>query len=327
MNTGSDNIVITTPYTFTATAEVIRYSGAHPVFVDIEKDSFNIDPVLIKKALQKYGEKCSAIIPVHIGGDPCKMVEINAYAAEYGVKVIEDAAHAFPIKTKNSWVGTIGDAGVFSFYATKTITTGEGGMLVTNDKKIAERVSIMRMHGIDREVWNRYFGKSKSSWQYDVIDAGYKYNLTDIAAAIGRVQLKKAAALLAKRKKIAEKYIASFSEYDFLEIPLLKPDHAWHLFILQINTELLTINRDEYIELLAAKGIGTSVHYIPLHILTYYKKLYNFHPEDFPVAFNKYKKVISIPIYPDLTDDQINRISKAVIETGRNHYKRAINGK
>ncbi len=312
--------ILTTPYTFAATAEIIKYFGAKPVFVDIDKNTFNIDPGLIPGKLNK---NTRAIIPVHIAGLPCDMKAIDMLSKKYGIKIIEDAAHAFPAKTMDGRAGTIGDIGVFSFYATKTITTGEGGMVVTNNDDYAERISTMRLHGIDRKVWDRHRGKTLS-WEYEVVEAGYKYNLTDIASSIGRCQLKKADAFLARRKYIAEKYIEKFNKYDFLILPPRSDNHSWHLFILRINEKKLTISRNSFMKELEKKGIGTSVHYKPLHIMPYYKKTLKHEPEDFPESIKVFKSAISLPIYPGLNNSQINRIISAVLDTGLSNYNGKI---
>ena len=212
------------------------------------------------------------------------------------------------------------DAGVYSFYATKTITTGEGGMVVTGSEKAAARMKIMRLHGIDRDVWDRY-NSSRAKWFYEIREVGFKYNMTDIAAAIGIEQLKKAYDFLEIRKNIAEKYNKAFSEYDFITLPPYSENHAWHLYSIKINPEKLTISRDEYIDILFDKGIGVSVHFIPLHIMPYYRDKYGFKPEDYPNALAGYLKSISLPIYPDLKEKQIEKIINTVIETGKKYYR------
>ncbi len=315
----SGDAVITSPYTFTATAEVVRYLGAHPVFVDIEDASYNIDPELVDRALKHTGAK--GVIPVHIGGLPCDMHAICEAASHTEAFVIEDAAHAFPVGTPEGMVGTLGDAGVYSFYATKTITTGEGGMIVTDRPDIAKRISVMRLHGIDRDIWERYVSV-KASWEYRVVEAGYKYNLPDIQAALGRVQLRRAEELYEKRKRIAALYIAAFKEHDFLFLPpSLEKEQSWHLFILRVNEKKLSIGRDEFVEKLQEQGIGTSVHYIPLHIMPYYSTMYGYKPHDFPRALAKFHTSFSIPIYPDLTEEQIERIIQTVLNIGKRYYK------
>lgn len=310
-----DSRVLTTPYTFASTAEVIRYMDAHPVFADINEDDYNISPEYAEKAL-KNNPGIRAVIPVHIGGYICDMDRIKKSAEKYSVKVIEDAAHAFPVKYKGSSAGNLSDAGVFSFYATKTITTGEGGMVVTNSDEAAKRMKTMRLHGIDRDVWDRY-NSNKKKWFYEVVEPGFKYNMTDIAAAMGIEQLKKAFVFLEKRKKTAEMYNKAFSGYDFIKLPPFSENHAWHLYTIRINEDKLKITRDEFINKMFEKGIGVSVHFIPLHIMPYYKRKYGLKPDDFPNALKKYQQTVSLPIYPDLTEEQVNRVINAVIQTGK----------
>ncbi len=317
---GPGDRVITTPYTFTATAEVLRYLGADPVFADIERNSFNIDPGEIEKQLKK-DPLIKGIIPVHIGGRPCRMKEIMDLKKGFNLAVVEDAAHSFPVRSKEGFLGTIGDAGVFSFYATKTITTGEGGMIVTDNPEAAKRISVMRLHGIDREIWDRY-RSDKPSWEYSIVDAGFKYNMPDTAAAMGREQLKKAERFHRKRRDIAGFYFNKLESLDFLTLPGKTDVHAWHLFMPVIIPERLTISRNEFIAKLMEKGIGISVHYIPLHIMPYYRKKYGLKPEDFPETLKAYKNVFSLPIYPGLTEDELERIVSAVTETGLKYRRK-----
>jgi dTDP-4-amino-4,6-dideoxygalactose transaminase len=315
--------VITSCYTFAATAEVIRYLGADPVFVDIERDSFNLDVEQLAYIMRMSKKNIRAIIPVHIGGYPCRMKDLREISKAKAVPIIEDAAHAFPVREGASFLGTQSDCGVYSFYANKTITTGEGGMVLCADEGIARRISCMRLHGIDRDVWERYRSE-KPSWYYNIVDAGYKYNLSDLCAAIGRVQLTKAEHFKKKRAEIAERYMARLGEKDYLHLPPRGSDNAWHLFILRIIPDRLRIGRDEFITELAAHGIGTSVHYIPLHLMDYYRKRYNFKPDDFPEAVAKYQSAISIPIYSSMTDEEVTRVIEAVCKIGDGHYKGGI---
>jgi dTDP-4-amino-4,6-dideoxygalactose transaminase len=248
------------------------------------------------------------------------MDRLQSLAKERGLFLLEDAAHAFPSRTSWGFIGTIGTLGVFSFYATKTITTGEGGMVVTNEEDLAHRISLMRLHGIDREIWNRYTSPT-ASWQYSVVEPGFKYNLTDLASAIGRVQLTKADWFLEKRKTIARIYTEHFRDRSYLRVPPEAEGHAWHLYLLRVVPEKLRITRDEFIERLREQGIGTSVHFIPLHLHPYWKRIYGFHPEDFPESLRKFQEVISLPIYPSLTESQIERIIQAVLHIGDAQYK------
>lgn len=304
--------IITTPYTFTATAEVIRYLGAHPVFIDIDPVSFNVDPKKIERAITP---QTKAIIPVHFAGLACEMGDIIKVARKYDLKVIEDAAHALPATSKGEKIGALDtDATVFSFYATKTITTGEGGMIVTRNPEIAERCRIMRLHGISRDVFDRY-NSTSPSWHYDVIAPGYKYNLTDVAAAIGIHQLKKVWRFHERRKQIANRYNETLSE-----LPIILPPadndheiHAWHLYVIRL-TEQSRISRDEFIQAMSSRGIGCSVHFIPLHILTYWKERYNLKEIDFPNAYNAYLNAVSLPIYTKMSDEDVNRVISAVMD-------------
>jgi dTDP-4-amino-4,6-dideoxygalactose transaminase len=316
------SVVLTTPFTFAATAEVVRYLGADPVFVDIDPATMNIDTHLLEETLDrlaKSGRRVSGMIPVHMAGLPCDMDAIEHLSVKYSVPVVEDAAHAFPVRQRGRCVGTLGDAGVYSFYATKTITTGEGGMVATDKDALAQRIRIMRLHGIDRDVWKRYTVPG-ASWKYDVVAPGYKYNLTDLAAAIGRVQLQKAEAMLLQRRTIAQKYIAAFRGLDFLQVPPQADNHAWHLFIIRINEAKLTIDRDAFIEELEKRGIGVSVHFIPLHLMSYYRDKYSLKPEDFPAALQTFRSCISIPMSASLTEPEVERVISAVAEVGETRH-------
>ncbi len=323
----ANSLVITTPYTFAASAEVVRYLGADPFFVDIEEDSFNISPETLEKALAEQGDRVSAILPVHIAGLPCSMAEIMKHADNYKLPVVEDGAHMQPAKSAEmgGYSGTLGGTRVYSFYATKTITTGEGGMVATDRQEVAERIRLMRLHGIDREVWDRYTSK-KPSWYYQVEEAGFKYNLTDLAAAIGRVQLRKAAEFLKARKRIAGRYLAAFSALDYLKMPQNSEAHSWHLFLLRLVEEHLSINRDAFVNKLQERGIGVSVHFIPLHIMPYYRRRYGYRENDFPTAFKNFRTSLSLPIYPGLADEEAERVIEAVKDIGSKYYQRRSYG-
>ena len=229
--------ILTTPYTFASTATAACHLGGGVVYADVEADGYNIDPAQVERRLAQDKE-IRAVVPVHIAGLPCNMDEICAIAAKYGVPVVEDTAHAFPSKTKNGYAGTLGDIGVYSFYATKTITTAEGGMICTKNPEYHKFMSTMRMHGIDRPVWNRYTSE-KASWEYDVVAPGYKFNLPDVLAAMGRVQLQKADLLFQQRKAIAQQYNQAFADCDFLQLPPDGDGNAWHLYILRVVPEKL----------------------------------------------------------------------------------------
>jgi dTDP-4-amino-4,6-dideoxygalactose transaminase len=320
---GPGDRVAMSPYTFAATAEVARYVGADPFFVDVEEDSYNIDPVALDTAIRN-DPKIRAVIPVHVSGDPCAMDEILHITTARDIPVIEDAAHAFPVRAKidraERFLGTVGTVGVYSFYATKTITTGEGGMIVTGNGDLARRMKLMRLHGIDREVWNRYTVPG-AGWQYSVVAPGFKYNLSDISAAIGRVQLGRAKELQTRRIRIAERYDEAFRTRDYLQLPPRGSNHSWHLYILRIRPDLLKIGRDEFIEQLASAGIGTSVHFIPLHTMPYYRDRYGYAEQAFPRAMEKFRTSISLPIYPGLTEQQVDRIIQTIFTIGDTSYR------
>jgi dTDP-4-amino-4,6-dideoxygalactose transaminase len=302
--------VITTPYTFAASAEVIRYFDARPVFVDIEPHTLNVDPALIEPAIT---ERTKAIIPVHLGGLPADMERITAVARQHHLAIIEDAAHAFPTRYKGQMIGSISDFTCFSFYATKTITTGEGGMICTDNDPWAERCRVMALHGISKDAWKRY--TAEGSWYYEIIAPGYKYNLTDIAAALGLAQLRKAHKMWHRRCEIAQQYQAAFQHNPHLQIPADRADcqHAWHLYSLRLNSNTLSIDRAQFVQALKEASIGTSVHFIPLHIHPYYRQMYGYKPEQFPHAYAQYQRVISLPIYSKMSDQDCRDVIEAVL--------------
>ncbi len=312
--------IITTPYTFVATAACARHLGADVLFADIEKDSYNIDPEKIEVLLKNDAEKkIKAIVPVHIAGNMCNMEKIMSIALKYGVKVIEDAAHALPSLTDLGYGGTIADIGVFSFYVTKTMTTAEGGMVCTRNPELAKRMTVMRMHGMDRTTWDRYTSP-RASWEYDIIAPGYKFNLPDILACIGREQLKKADSFFEKRKRIVQKYNEAFKNLKYLKCPPDGKGNAWHLYMIRINSEYLDIGRDDFAKELQKNGIGISVHFIPLFRFTYWKELYGtFNAENYPNAEKQYTTTISLPLWPDMTDEMADEVIRKVIQTGEQH--------
>ncbi len=323
LGVGPGSAVITTPFTFAATAEVARYLGADPVFVDIDRDTMNIDPAALEAALERFaraGRRVSAMIPVHVAGLPCDMDAIARLSHRYGVPVVEDAAHAFPVRVGDQFAGTCGDAGVYSFYATKPITTGEGGMVVTDRDETARRIMVMRLHGIDRDVWNRYRDPG-ASWRYDIVAPGYKYNLSDLAAAIGRVQLRKAETLRAQRRAAARRYLEAFDALDFLVPPASAEEHAWHLFIVRLREERLTIDRDRFVRELQKRGVGVSVHFIALHLMSYYRDKYALRPEDFPVSLECSRTCISLPLFASLTGEEVETVIEAVADVGRTYRR------
>jgi perosamine synthetase len=303
-----DEVIVPT-MTFTATAEVVLYFKAKPVLVDCQRDTFNLDPTKIEAAITP---KTKAIIPVHMAGQPCDMDEIMNIAREHDLRVIEDAAHSLPASNHGHVVGTIGDITCFSFYATKTITTGEGGMATTEISEWAQRMRMMSLHGISHDAWKRY--TKEGSWYYEVVSPGFKYNLTDIAAAIGIEQLKKCDQFWKARQRIATIYEKAFADIEEIQIPRCRKDvqHAWHLFVIQLNLEHLKINRGQFIEALREKEIGTSVHFIPLHLHPYYRDKFGYKPGDFPNASAAFERIVSLPIYPKMTEGDVERVVKAV---------------
>lgn len=309
-----DEVIIPT-LTFTATAEVVRYLGGNPILVDVEPDTLNMSPDLVRAAITA---RTRAIMPVHYAGLPCNMTEILAIAAEHDLRVIEDAAHALPARHECHLIGTLGsDATVFSFYANKTMTTGEGGMVVTRNPELAKRMRIMRLHGIDRDAFDR-FKSTVPAWYYEVVAPGFKYNLTDIAAAIGLVQLSRLDAFQCRRDKLADRYLDALRN-----LPLILPSkgqgrdqHAWHLFVIRLNDAALRrgIDRDALISGLSERGIGTSVHYVPLHRQPYWRDSLGANAADFPVAEAAYETMVSIPLFTAMSDDDQEYIIKSIAE-------------
>jgi dTDP-4-amino-4,6-dideoxygalactose transaminase len=314
-----DEVIVPTN-TFTASAEVVRYFDATPVLVDIEADTLCIAPATIESAVTP---RTRAVMPVHIGGHPADMDPIMEIAEQHDLAVIEDAAHTLPSRYKGREIGTIGNMAAFSFYATKTITTGEGGMLVTDDDALAERARMMSLHGLSRDAWKRY--TASGSWRYDVVAPGFKYNMTDIAAALGLTQLAKADRMWQRRAEIAERYSAAFSSIPALQIPNTRSEavHSWHLYVLRLNLLELGISRDAFIEELSARGIKTSVHFIPLHAFTYYRETYGYREEDFPVASREFQRIVSLPIYPAMSDGDVEDVIEAVLDVTERFPARA----
>lgn len=317
----ADKAVITTPYTFVSTAASARHLDADVYFADIEKDNYSIDPESIEKILgSEKGKNVVAIVPVHIAGNVCNMKRIMEIAKKHGVYVIEDCAHSFPSPTDLGFAGTIGDVGVFSFYATKTMTTGEGGMVTTNNGGLAKRMSQMRLHGMNRDAWDRYTS-TKASWEYDIIAPGFKSNLPDILAAIGRVQLAKADEFDEKRKVHVEKYNREFSKLDFIKIPPTSKGDSRHLYLMRLNLEILDCDRNVFAKELQERGLGISMHFIPIFHFSYWKELYpDFKAENFPNAEEKYLETISLPLWPDMTEEMTDYVIECVKVVGEKHH-------
>lgn len=315
--TQGDEVIVPT-MTFAATAEVVHYFKAKPVLVDCQADTLNIDVDQIEKAISS---KTKAIIPVHYAGHPCAMDRILEIARVHHLKVIEDAAHALPSSYRGKMVGTLGDITCFSFYSTKTITTGEGGMATTQNSEWAERMRILSLHGITRDAVNRY--TPEGTWYYEICYPGYKYNLTDIAAALGIPQLHKCDRFGKIRQRYAKLYHEGFKDIPEITVPSVAADveHAWHLYVIQLDLDRLRIGRNEIIDLLKKEGIGTSVHFIPLHLHPYYRDNYGYSPKDFPVASSVFERIISLPIYPKMTELDIQHIIEVVASLIQSHRR------
>jgi len=306
---GSGDEVITTPLTFAATANVCVLLGARPVLADIQEDTLNLDPEAVKSKVTK---KTKAIIPVHYGGHPCDMDEIRAIADESHLRIVEDAAHAAGAVYRERKVGTLGDAGAFSFYATKNMTTGEGGMLTCDDSLLAEEMRKLRLHGISRDAWKRY--EQSGSWFYEVERAGYKYNLTDLAAALGVAQLTRLDHFNDIRREQAQYLSARLKDLEGIRLPTTRPyvRHAWHLFPIRISPERLRVPRARFLEALAKENIGCSVHFIPLFHHPFYRNTFGMNPQDFPVTEHAWEGLVSLPIYPKMTTQDLDDVVHAV---------------
>lgn len=303
-----DEVILPT-MTFAACAEVVQYFKALPVLVDSLPDTLHMDPEDVER---KITPKTRAIMAVHYGGLPCDLEELTYLAKQNNLALIEDAAHALPAFYKGKKIGTWGDITCFSFYATKTLTTGEGGMATTENPQWAKRMQVMRLHGMDQDAWKRYSHEGR--WYYSIVDAGFKYNMTDIQAALGLAQLEQVEAFFQRRKTIAQAYTALLKDCPLLELPEEKEDrtHAWHLYVVKLKKEQLSISRNQVIQKLKEHNIGTSVHFIPLHKHPHYQKAFHTKDEDYPIATDLYERILSLPIYPSLTDAQINTIASTL---------------
>lgn len=313
--------VIVPTLTFAATAEAVVYCRARPVLVDCEPEVFNIDPVQVEHAITQHTR---AIIPVHFAGHPCDMEPLLRTARANNLKVIEDAAHALPARYRGRMVGTMGDISCFSFYATKSITTGEGGMATTEEDAWADRMRVMRLHGISKDAWKRY--SAEGSWRYEILAPGFKYNLTDMQAALGLSQLAKCNSMWLRRSLLAERYTEALSTLDAFELPTARADvqHAWHLYAIRICPGELSVDRDRVIEELKQRGIGTSVHFIPLHLHPYYRDRWGYRRGDFPVAEDYFDRCISLPLYPAMTDEDQVRVVEALTDIASRYRRPAV---
>ncbi|CAL1522172.1 MULTISPECIES: DegT/DnrJ/EryC1/StrS family aminotransferase [Bacillus] len=307
---GPGDEVITSPLTFSSTANTIIHTGATPVFADIDENTLNIDPVKLEAAVTP---RTKAVVPVHFGGQSCDMDAILAIAQNHGLFVLEDAAHAVYTTYKQRMIGSIGDATAFSFYATKNLATGEGGMLTTDDEELADKIRVLSLHGMSKAAWNRY--SSNGSWYYEVESPGYKMNMFDLQAALGLHQLKRLDDMQKRREEIAGRYQTAFQQIPGLITPFVHDDgrHAWHLYVLQVDEKKAGVTRSEMITALKDKyNIGTSVHFIPVHIHPYYQKQFGYKEADFPNAMNYYKRTLSLPLYPSMSDDDADDVIEAV---------------
>ena len=306
---GRDDEVIVPTLTFASTGEVVMHLGAKPVLVDVCADTLCIDPDQVERLITP---KTKAIMPVHYGGHPADMDEIHAIARKHGIHVIEDAAHAIPTEYGGRRVGTISDLTCFSFYANKTMTTGEGGMVTTNDQELADRVRLMSLHGISKDAWKRF--SAEGSWYYEILAPGYKYNMTDINAALGLNQLERSGEFHQRRSAIVQAYDAGLADVEEIKLPAVRPDvvHAWHLYVIQVDIERLSINRNDFIKALNGAGIGTSVHYLPLHMHPLYRDRFGYQPSDLPVAQSAFDRIISLPVYPTMTESEVDYVISTV---------------
>lgn len=314
---GPGDEVITTPLTFVATVNAIEHVGARPVLADVEPDTLNLDPERVAAAITPATR---ALLPVHYGGHPVDLDAFAALAEPRGLHVIEDAAHAVSARYKGRLIGSSDNPAAFSFYATKNMTTAEGGML-TGPAEFIDRARIASLHGMSRDAWKRY-GKG-GSWYYEVVMPGFKYNMTDLQAAIGRVQLRRLPAFQQRRAEVVAAYNQAFAGCEALQTPVSRPEveHAWHLYALRLNLDALTINRNQFIDELSARQIGTSVHFIPIHIHPYYVEKYGFAPDAFPVAFSNYERLVSLPLNAGISDADVARVAEAVLDIVGKHRR------
>ena len=311
--------VIVPAYTFTATAEAVTYLGARPVLADVDPVTCNLRGEDVERARTP---RTRAVMPVHIAGLPCDMDPILEVARARQLAVVEDAAHALPARDRGRWVGTLGDAAAFSFYATKNITTAEGGMLVVRDADLAEQARILALHGISRDAWKRY--AAAGHWRYEILSNGYKYNLPDLAASLGVAQLRKLAGFHTRRCRLAARYDRGLAQLDAVERPPHAPRggaHAWHLYMIRLRSGVLRIDRDGFIDELRARNVGTSVHFIPLHLHPYYQQAWGYRPGQFPGAEAAWSRVVSLPLYPAMSDGDVDDVVTAVADVARRHRR------
>ncbi len=307
---GPGDEVITTPVTFAASVNVIEHVGARPVLVDVEPDTLNIDPARVEAAVTP---RTRAVLPVHYAGHPVELDRLGEIAAAAGLAVVEDAAHALPARYKGRMVGSGENPAAFSFYATKNLTTAEGGLL-TGAPEFIDRARVISLHGMSRDAYKRY--DQAGSWFYEVLAPGFKYNMTDIQASLGLWQLRRLAGFQARRREVVAAYHAAFAGVDALQLPVERAEveHAWHLYVLRLRPETLTIDRGRFIEELKARNIGTSVHFIPVHLHPFYRDRYGYAPGDFPVALDSYERMLSLPLNPGMSDADVADVVDAVLD-------------
>ena len=314
---GPGDEVITTPMTFVASVNVIEHVGARPILADVDADTLNVAPAAVAAAISPCTK---AILPVHYAGHPVDLDAIWDLARAHGLAVIEDAAHAIAAKYNGRFVGSGDNPVAFSFYATKNLTTAEGGML-TGDPAFLERARVLALHGMSRDAWTRY--DKGGSWRYEIRAPGFKYNMTDIQAALGLCQLRKLAAFQERRRQVVRLYTEAFRDTDAFELPVERSnvEHAWHLYVLRLRPRVLRIGRDRFIEELAARNIGTSVHFIPVHLHPYYREKYGYQAAAFPVAYDNFQRMMSLPLHPRLSDQDVADVIEAVLDIERTYRR------
>lgn len=315
---GPGDEVITTPTTFAATVNVIIHCGATPILADIDIADYCIDPATIERAITP---RTRAILPVHHGGSACRVDAILGIARRHGLRVVEDAAHGLGTEIGGRPVGSFGDATVFSFYPTKNVTSGRGGMITTDDDAVAERCRLLALHGMSNDAWDRY--TERGSWAYQVQAAGYNYAMSDFQAALGHAQFSRLGEFQAKRRAIAGILSERLSALTEIVLPAERPGttHAWHLYVVRLRHEMLTISRDEFIKQMKERGVGTSVHFIPIHHHPYYRETYGWAPGDFPAADEAFETMVSLPLYTRMTESITDRVAAAVEDIVRTHRK------
>ncbi len=314
---GPGDEVITTPLTFAASVNVIEHVGARPVLVDVEPDTLNIDPDAIARAITP---RTRALLPVHYAGHPAELDAIHTLAQQHGLAVVEDAAHALPARYRGRPIGAGTNPAAFSFYATKNLTTGEGGML-TGEPAFLDRARVVSLHGMSRDAWKRY--AKGGSWRYDVLLPGFKYNMTDIQAALGLCQLQKLPDFQRRRRAVVRAYTEAFADDPAFEVPVARAhvEHAWHLYVLRLRPEALRIGRDQFVDELTERNIGTSVHFIPIHLHPYYRDTYGYVPDSFPVAHGAFARMLSLPLHPRLDDGDVGDVIEAVLDIARTYRR------